>query len=237
MGAPFIFKQFTIHQDRSSMKVGTDGVLLGAWASVDNQPNTILDIGTGTGLIALQMAQRTSAELIDAIELDDETYEQCVANFEESPWSDRLFCYHADFMEFVDEVEDNYDLIISNPPFYEEEVTSGNSSRDRARQTKSLPFDELLGGVAKLLSHNGLFAVILPFKEERRFLEMGKRSGLYPKRITRVKGSPSAEIKRSMLEMRFSEGEPKVGELVIELARHQYTKAYSELTSPFYLKM
>ena len=111
---PFKFKEFSIHQDQCAMKVGTDGVLLGAWASLDKQPESILDIGAGTGLIALQLAQRSSAETIDAIELDNDAYEQCVANFEASPWGDRLFCYHAGFDEFVDEMDDSYDLIVSN---------------------------------------------------------------------------------------------------------------------------
>ena len=140
----FQFKQFTIHQDQCAMKVGTDGVLLGAWISLQHQPESILDIGAGTGLIALQLAQRSTAGLIDAIELDEDAYEQCVANFEASPWGDRLFCYHAGFDEFVDEMDEQYDLIVSNPPFYAEEVSSGNTSRDQARQNSSLPFDELI---------------------------------------------------------------------------------------------
>ena len=141
MSKPFQFKQFTVHQDRCAMKVGTDGVLLGAWTSLEHQPDSILDIGAGTGLIALQMAQRSPAELIDAIELDEAAYEQCVANFEASAWSDRLFCYHAGLDEFVDEIDDQYDLIVSNPPFYSENVSSGDASRDQARQNNSLPFD------------------------------------------------------------------------------------------------
>ncbi|WP_222983460.1 tRNA1(Val) (adenine(37)-N6)-methyltransferase [Flagellimonas meishanensis] len=237
MAHPFKFKQFTIHQDQCAMKVGTDGVLLGAWTSLEHNPNAILDIGAGTGLIALQMAQRSNAELIDAIELDDAAYEQCVANFEESPWSDRLFCYHVDFDTFANEMEEHYDLIVSNPPFYEEDVSSGNISRDRARQTNALPFDGLVRGVVKLLGPEGLFSVIIPYKEEKGFLAMAGENGLYPKRITRVKGNPNSETKRSLLEMGFSKGLAKVDELVIEMSRNQYTNAYIELTRPFYLKM
>ena len=136
MKNPFKFKQFTIHQDQCAMKVGTDGVLLGAWATLDHEPYSILDIGTGTGLIALMLAQRSTAETIDAIEIETEAYEQCVGNFESSSWGDRLFCYHAGLDEFVEELEEQYDLIVSNPPFYSEDVTSGNSSRDKARQCK-----------------------------------------------------------------------------------------------------
>ncbi|WP_350290206.1 methyltransferase [uncultured Croceitalea sp.] len=237
MSKPFIFKEFTINQDRCAMKVGTDGVLLGAWVSIKDTPNSILDIGAGTGLIALQMAQRSYAETVDAIELDDEAYEQCVENFEASQWSDRLFCYHASLQEFTEELAENYDLIVSNPPFYIENVTSGDKSRDKARQNLSLPFKELLDGVKKLLSNEGDFAVIIPFKEEKNFLKQAITFGLYVNRITHVKGNPDSEIKRSLLQFSFYETTIQKDELVIEIERHQYTKAYQELTAPFYLKM
>ena len=219
------------------MKVGTDGVLLGAWVSLDNQPESILDIGAGTGLIALQLAQRSSAETIDAIELDDAAYEQCVANFEASPWADRLFCYHAGFDEFVDEMDDKYDLIVSNPPFYAEDVASSNHSRDKARQSSSLPFDELVQGVSQFLNDDGIFAVIIPYKEEENFSKLAKNVGLFPNRITRVKGNPETDFKRSLMEFTFHQNEPIIDALVIEEERHQYNKEYIELTKAFYLKM
>lgn len=234
---PFKFKEFTIQQDQCAMKVGTDGVLLGAWASLDKQPESILDIGAGTGLIAMQLAQRSSAETIDAIELDDDAYEQCVTNFEASPWADRLFCYHAGFDEFVDEMDDKYDLIVSNPPFYAEDVASSNQSRDQARQSSSLPFDELVEGVSKFLTDDGFFSVIIPFKEEDTLIDLAKDVGLYPNRITRVKGNPDTEFKRSLMEFSFHKNEPIIDTLVIEKGRHQYTKEYIALTQAFYLKM
>ncbi len=126
---PFKFKQFTVEQDRCAMKIGTDGVLLGAWVSVNKNPFSILDIGAGTGIIALQLAQRCNAEMVDAIEIDENAYEQCVDNFENSPWGDSLFCYHASLEEFVDEIEDKYDLIISNPPFYSPPLRLGGFSQ------------------------------------------------------------------------------------------------------------
>ncbi|MUH34280.1 methyltransferase domain-containing protein [Zobellia amurskyensis] len=234
---PFKFKQFAIDQDRCAMKVGTDGVLLGAWASIKNNPESILDIGAGTGLIALMMAQRCFAETIDALEIDEDAYEQCVSNFETSDWGDRLFCYHAGLDEFVDEWEDPYDLIISNPPFYSEDVSSGDAARDNARQNQSLPFDELLEGVSKLMAPNGSFATIIPFKEEETFLKLANSFKLYPQRITRVKGTPTSEIKRSMMQFGFEKVSVDTDELTIELGRHKYTEAYVALTKDFYLKM
>ncbi|TAI47188.1 tRNA1(Val) (adenine(37)-N6)-methyltransferase [Flagellimonas allohymeniacidonis] len=237
MSKPFHFKQFTIHQDRCAMKIGTDGVLLGAWTSLEHNPNSILDIGAGTGLIALQMAQRSGAEVIDAIEIEEDAYEQCVENFEASLWSDRLFCYHAGLDEFVEELEEKYDLIVSNPPFYSEEVSSGDVSRDKARQSSALPFDELLEGVSNLLSPNGRFTVIIPFKEEEGFVISAQEHMLHLKRITRVKGNSKSEIKRVLMEFCFEKSTVKEDKLTIEKERHQYTEQYVALTRDFYLKM
>lgn len=245
MSKPFTFKQFTIAQDRCAMKIGTDGVLLGAWASVDHNPYSILDIGSGTGIISLMLAQRSIADNIEAIELDDAAYEQCTENFEASTWADRLFCFHAGFDEFVDEYatdetdeDELYDLIVSNPPFYAEDVTSGNEARDNARQNTSLPFNELLSGASKLLSKNGIFSTIIPFKEEEEFVKLAATFQLFPKRITRVKGNANAEVKRSLLEFtKKLSSNLKTEGLVIEKDRHIYTEDYINLTKDFYLKM
>ncbi|NCP90997.1 MAG: methyltransferase, partial [Flavobacteriales bacterium] len=144
------------------MKIGTDAVLLGAWTSLKNNPFSVLDIGAGTGVLSLMLAQRSKAQLIDAIEIDDSAYEQCVNNFENSPWSDRLFCYHASLDEFANEIEQQYDLIISNPPFYSEDYKTTNEQRDLARFSEALPFDHLLESISKLLSEDGVFSVIIP---------------------------------------------------------------------------
>lgn len=251
MDKPFKFKEFTVHQDRCAMKIGTDSVLLGAWVSIERFPNSILDIGAGTGVLSLMLAQRSAAVpiaigIIDAIEIEDNAHEQCVENFEQSPWSDRLFCYHASLEEFTEEMESQYDLIISNPPFYSPSFAFGISSkedkksetaREVARQNDAMPFRHLIESVSKLLSKEGLFSVIIPYSEEKNFIVLASKEHLFPNRILRVKGSPSSEIKRSLIEFSFYEYAVNAEELTIEKARHQYTEDYIQMTKDFYIKM
>ena len=237
MSKPFQFKQFSVAQDQCAMKIGTDAVLLGAWTRLDSQPNSILDIGAGTGVLGLMMAQRSTAELIDALENDDAAYEQCVGNFEASDWGDRLFCYHASLEEFTEEIEDQYDLIISNPPFYTDSFKTENEVRNKARFEDAMPFTELLKSVSKLLSPTGHFNVVIPFSEESSFIELGAKEGLYPPYIMRVRGQESSPVKRSLICFSFKEQAVETQELIIEIARHQYTKEYTNLTKDFYLKL
>ena len=234
----FQFKQFSIQQNRCAMKVGTDSVLLGAWCPIDNNPFSVLDIGAGTGILSLMIAQRTNAEQIDAIEIDEDAYEQCVENFENSPWGDRLFCFHAGLDEFIAEPEDEYDLIISNPPFYAEDYKTENSQRDLARFQDAMPFEDLVEAANLLLSENGIFAVIIPYKEEESFIDLCAEVELYPVKVTRVKGTPTTEIKRSLLAFkRYELPVLEADELIIEINRHEYTDDYINLTRDFYLKM
>lgn len=217
------------------MKVGTDGVLLGAWATVEDQPNTILDIGSGTGLISLMLAQRSAAETIDAVEVDPDSFEVCTQNFEASPWADRLFCYHADLREFAEEFGPEYDLIVSNPPYHPETVASGKPARDRARQQSALPFEELLGCAARLMTPQGRFCAIIPFREMAAFLQLAEGFGLFPSRITRVRGTPTSEIKRSLITLQFQPVQVKEDDIIIERLPLQYTQEYQDLTRDFYL--
>ena len=234
----FQFKEFSINQDKSAMKIGTDGVLLGAWCPIDNNPKSVLDIGTGTGIIALMMAQRTSANQIDALEIDENAFEQATDNFENSPWADKLFCYHAGLDEFVDEPEDEYDLIISNPPFFLEDFKSTDQARNLARFVDAMPFEEVIEAADLLLSENGIFAVIIPHKEENNFLSLAAEYELYPIKITRVRGTFKTPIIRSLLAFkRFEMPILVADELVIEIERHVYTDDYIDLVKDFYLKM
>lgn len=237
MSKPFKFKKFTVNQDRCAMKIGTDGVLLGTWTSVKQNPYNVLDIGAGTGILCLIMAQRSNAQQIEAIEIEDNAFEQCSENFENSPWNERLFCYHASLLEFVEEVEDTFDLIICNPPFYSEDYKTEDKTRDLARFNDAMPFRHIIYAVAHLLAQDGIFSTVIPKKEESSFIELASSIGLYPRRILHVKGHPEAEIKRSLIEFSYHETAVKTSELIIETSRHNYTQDYIDLTKDFYLKM
>ena len=220
------------------MKVGTDGVLLGAWCSLESLPKTILDIGTGTGIISLMLAQRSSAITIDGLEVDPSAYMQTVDNFENSDWSDRLYCYNASFQKFADDTnKETYDLIVSNPPFYTEDYITKNSSRNKARFTSSLTFKELIGGISKILSKSGFFSTIIPFKEESTFICLAEQHSLNLNKICRVQGNKNSDIKRSLMTFSFNKVKISETNLIIENSRHKYTKEYEELTNNFYLKM
>jgi tRNA1Val (adenine37-N6)-methyltransferase len=220
------------------MKIGTDAVLLGAWCPVDDNPKRILDIGAGTGILSLMMAQRTDADQIDAIEIDEDAFEECVENFENSPFADRLFCFHAELDEFVQEPEDEYDLIICNPPFFAETVKSNNLQRDLARFQDAMPFEDLIDAADLLLTEDGIFAVIIPFSEEQKFISLCADVDLYPTKATRVRGSQTSEIVRTLLAFkRYEVPLILASELSIEINRHEYTDEYINLTKDFYLKM
>ena len=167
------------------MKIGTDGVLLGAWCSLKESTKKILDVGSGTGVISLMLAQRFNNATIDSVELENNAHKQSVENFERSVWADRLFCFHSTFQDFANELKEDgqtYDLIISNPPFYTDNVKNNNRARNKARSTSFLSFVELISGVSKILSKKGIFTTIIPFKEEVNFINLAKQNKLYVKR-------------------------------------------------------
>ena len=222
------------------MKIGTDGILLGAWCSLKDNTNKILDIGSGTGVISLMLAQRFNNTTIDSVEIENNAYEQSVENFERSVWVDRLFCFHSTFQDFAKERKEDgetYDLIISNPPFYTDNVKNNNRARNKARSTSFLSFVELISGVSKILSNQGEFTTIIPFKEEAKFIEISKQNNLFLNKICRVKGNNNSDIKRSLLTFSFYKKQLDENNLIIETSRHLYTDEYINLTKNFYIKM
>lgn len=236
MSNPFRFKQFQVYHDKTAHKIGTDAVLLGAWADINLKPNQILDIGSGSGIIALMMAQRSIAKQIDAIEIQADAYQECVQNFENSHWNDRLFCYHGDVKVLAQEPDLKYDLILSNPPFFDEQQFKFNS-RQQARQQHTLSHKDLIDAVTKLLDPKGYFAVVLPFNKHQSFINLAKQRGLYLLKITQVKGQAQTKFKRSLMQFSFSQNSIIRDELIIEISRHQYTKAYKNLVQDFYLNL
>jgi len=219
------------------MKIGTDGVLLGAWTSVEHNPFNVLDIGAGTGIVSLMIAQRSHAENIEAIEIDADAYEQCTENFENSPWNDRLFCFHATLIEYIEAVDEKFDLIVCNPPFYTENYKTQDQARDLARFNDAMPMEHIIFAVINFLSNQGKFTIIIPFKEEKIYIEEASLIGLFPNRILRVRGNENSDLKRSLIEFSFTDSETEIDELIIETERHQYTQDYINLTKEFYLKM
>ena len=232
MSKPFKFKQFAIKQERSLMKVGTDGILLGAWANVD-APQSILDIGTGTGLIALMMAQRYPQARVDAIEIDEASALEAIDNAKNSPFTNRVNVIHTSLQKFTEETSNRYDLIVSNPPFF-----NTGLARNAARHTRTLTHEILISCTKKLLHKKGQFCLILPKKEGEDFIELAKNHHLYLAEKVNVKPKPSKPIERLLL--RFSNANPHEiieSELIIEEAGTQriYTKGYVNLTKEFYL--
>nr|WP_320038603.1 methyltransferase [uncultured Bacteroides sp.] len=231
----FRFKQFTVWHDKCAMKVGTDGVLLGAWTDVSNA-NSILDIGAGTGLVALMIAQRCNAEIF-AVEIDNNAVIQATDNKDISPWGKRISIIHADFKTF--ESNTKFDVIVSNPPYFSKSLLPPDIRRSTARHTNELSYYELIEGAAKLLSPNGKFSLIIPAVVIDKIVEIAANFDLTPIRQTNVLPKQDSLPKRVLIS--FSNKKDAIfarpNDLIIELSRHQYTREYIELTKEYYLNM
>ena len=228
----FEFKQFKVEQHRSAMKVGTDGVLLGAWAPIRDALR-ILDIGTGTGLIALMLAQRSGAR-IDAVEIDESAFDESKFNFEQSPWSDRLRVFHADFHQFAGLIDQTYDLIITNPPYFVNSLKTNNATLAIARHNDMLTFEQLISGARKLLLSSGRLCVILPFTSFEEFREIARLEGFYLHRRTVVIPKPGKLPKRILMEFSLKAAYPIHDELTVLDISGEYSENYKILTAPFY---
>ena len=228
----FRFKQFAIDQSGVPMKVGTDGVLLGAWLRIDGTEHRILDIGTGTGVIALMAAQRSTAEHIVGIDVESVSAERAQANFEASPWRERL---RAECVAVQEYGAEPFDLIVSNPPYFVDSLLPPDGGRTRARHTASLPFGELDEAMCRLLAPQGRAALILPPAEMERFVALAR---LKMVRRCDVRSVPNGEVKRVMAEFAHSAvGKCDCQSLTIETVRRgEFSEEYRWLTKDFYLK-
>lgn len=233
MTRPFRFKHFEISQENAPMKVGTDGVVLGAWVSVENSKRA-LDMGTGTGLIALMLAQRNSEIQITAIEPNEAALKDARMNIENSKWKDRIELLESSLQDF--ETPSKFDLIVSNPPFFHRDLLSPNEGRSMARHASD--FDQFaFAKASEYLDENGLLAGIYPVPIFEAFDSAAHNLGLFPRRICEVHPTPSKLPHRILFEYSFTEVENSAHSSLIieENGRHRYSENYIDLTREFYL--
>lgn len=231
----FEFKKFKIKQDKCAMRVSTDAVLLGAWV-IPNGSTSILDIGTGTGVIALMLAQKSNASIL-AIDIDKESTEQARLNVAESIYSDKVNVVHASFQDLVKTSDQKFNLIVTNPPYFIDSLKNTSETRSTARHTDSLSFEDLINGVKKLLDEKGKFCLILPKNEAALFREMAQLKGLYLSKLLRIRTRFEKESeKRHLMQFEFKESEFSESTLVIEKDSHRnYTQEYKDLTKDYYI--
>lgn len=231
----FTFKQFFVAHDRCAMKVGTDGVLLGAWAPV-SPAKYALDIGSGSGLIALMLAQRNTQLHIDAVELDADAASQAHENFNASPWSDRLQVFHQDIITFSEQPHRQYDLIVSNPPYFEPAVACRDEQRDQARYTRTLNHQVLLDSAKRCLAPEGIFCLVLPYDVGEKVEDMALTSGWSLAYRVQVQDKLHTPYHRMLLGLAQKEMETEISSLTLKQQEGSYTHEFIALIQPFYLK-
>ncbi|KXH78685.1 tRNA1(Val) (adenine(37)-N6)-methyltransferase [Chryseobacterium kwangjuense] len=226
---PFTFKHFEIQQSRNVFRVGTDGVLLGILADVENAEK-VLEIGTGTGLISLMLAQRNLNASFLGLDINEEAVLLTRANFENSPFHKRLENIHQDLKTF--ETEKKFDVIVSNPPYFEE---SGSDKDKVARQTVELNFQQLIEASVQLLTDQGVLSVIIPAEAGEGFTETALENGLFLKRRVNIKGIEHSKTKRFVLDFSFVDHPVEDFDFVVEKSPRQYSDQYLELTKEFHI--
>lgn len=234
-GQSFVFKKFTIFQHDSAHKVGTDAVLIGAWAQVE-KAKSILDIGTGTGIIALMMAQKSQAH-IDAIDIEQSSYKQACENVKHSSWQQRINVNQISLQDYVKSCAKKFDIIITNPPYFVDSFKAPDEERSHARHNDTLSFADLIEGVKKLLHPDGKFYIILPTKEAGDFKNLAEKKGLYLVKRMRVKTKLVNDMEKRHM-MLFSFKTSALQDLTLSIEKdihHDYTDEYKLLTSDFYL--
>lgn len=217
------------------MKVGTDGVLLGGWANITDA-DLILDIGTGTGLVALMLSQRCEHKvLIDAIDIDEDAIIQATENVSKTNLTN-IICYRTSLSDYALRNNKQYDLIVSNPPYFISSLHSPDNKRTTARHTESLPIENLFRLSASMLSNKGRFVIVFPYQDKELLLRSAYNYGLFPSRVTNVKPTPSLGYKRILIEFSRNECLFAENEMVIEEDRHVYSIEFRQMLKDFYLK-
>ncbi len=236
-GDTFRFKSFNVRQANSAMKVGTDGVVLGAWARCEGV-HRVLDVGAGTGLISLMIAQRNGSVTIDAVEIDSAAAAEAEYNFQQSPYGSRLTCYNTDFQSFARTSPRRYDLIVSNPPYFDGSYTSGDAQRTAARHTELLSFDDLIEGVLQLLEPcGGRFAAIFPYSQAAIFIAKAASYGLYCSELLNIYGRVGRPQKRMAGVFSMERGaDIRTEDLVVMGDGGDYTEEFRALTRDFYVR-
>lgn len=235
MSKPFRFKRFFITDQNSAMKVNTDGVLLGAWTGTEKLKK-ILDVGTGSGLIAIMLAQRSEAE-IDAIDIHEPSCEDAKANFAESPWKNRLHIFHQSLSDFAKVCDKKYDLVVSNPPFHANSLKSPYQGKNLSKHTINMAHKDLIKDSIHVLNQSGRLSIILPSSEYLRFSEDARTQGLHCTRECRVLSKPGKNPIRIMMEFEFKKTlTTLVSELIIRNHGGDYHEDYKILTKDFYLR-
>ncbi|MBE0638609.1 MAG: methyltransferase [Bacteroidales bacterium] len=230
----FRFKQFSVSHHRSAMKVGTDAVLLGTLAPVRQNCEKILDVGTGCGIIALMLAQRSSSR-VDAIDIDAPSVAEARENFRQSPWSSRLNAINVSFQHFAGNIESSYDLIVSNPPFFQNSLLPVNERLSLAKHNHQLDFKSFIGSSDKLLTPRGLIAIILPVYEADQFLERAVSMNFYLMHCYSI--IPVTDKNPNRKVMLFSREKPEnqvFSEITLRMHSGEFSKEYRQLTTDFH---
>lgn len=230
----FQFKQFLIHQDNCGMKVSTDAVVLGALA-IHDKCRKILDIGTGTGVVALMLAQRFPLARIHAVEIDKAAFDQAADNFSNSPWEQRISLYHQSFQDFAKKSEQQFDFIVTNPPYFSAHLRSESPQRNLALHNDELSFGNLLAGVTQLLTSNGKFWVILPERQMQDLRKLALIVGLHPQESIELRDRPQARILRIITAFSFQEADHKTKPLYIRDENRDFSIGYKDLLAQFLL--
>jgi tRNA1Val (adenine37-N6)-methyltransferase len=231
----FQFKQFSIEDDQSTMKVGTDAVLLGSWVHLENE-KSILDIGSGSGIISLMLAQRTSAQ-IQAIDIDENSVNQANHNFQKSPWASQIKAKHCSLSDFTKSESEKFDLIVSNPPFFINSLKSPRKNKNRSKHTDELTYEELAYGIANLLGPRGKACLILPYTESKLFIDLALIENIYLNKQLKIRPKATKDINRVLMEFSFNKSKFEEKEIHLREENNEFSEAYKTLSKNYYLKL